>query len=58
MCKKSTKNDKSLTIGRPKAIRPVILGRVGGRGGGPGNLVLLVLGQSLAELSGTPSTTV
>ena len=44
-CKKSTKNDKSSTLGRPKDAFGDFFGRVGGRGGGPGNLVLLVLGQ-------------
>ena len=48
MCKKSTKNDKSSTLGRPKVFWMIVLGRVGGRGGRPGNLVLLVLGQTLA----------
>ena len=47
VCKKSTKNEKSSTPGRPWALYPATFGRVGGRGGGPGNLVLLVLGQSL-----------
>ena len=48
MCKKSTKNDKSSTLGRPWALYGATFGRVGGRGGRPGNLVLLVLGQTLA----------
>ena len=56
--RKSTKNDKSSTFERPWALYPATFGRVGGRGGGPGNLVLLVLGQILAELFDTPSTTV
>ena len=49
MCKKSTKNEKSSALGRKRQIPRTILGRVGGRGGRPGNLVLLVLGQTLAE---------
>ena len=51
MCKKSTKNDKSFTFGRPKVSRMIVFGRVGGRGGRPGKgfgKVLLVLGQTLA----------
>ena len=46
---KSNKNEKSLTPGRPWALYPATFGRVGGRGGRLGNLVLLVLGQTLAE---------
>ena len=46
MCKKSIKDDKSSTLGRPKDALGDFLGRVGGRGGRPGNLVLLVLGTS------------
>ena len=52
MCKKSTKNDKSSTLGRPKVFWMIVLGRVGGRGGRPGKgfgKVLPVLGQILAE---------
>ena len=45
---KSTKNEKKLTPGRPWAFYPGTFGRVGGRGGRLGNLVLLVLGQTLA----------
>ena len=51
---KSTKNEKSSTLGRPKVSRMVVFGRVGGRGGRPGKgfgKVLLVLGQTLAEHS-------
>ena len=54
MCKKSTKNDKSSTLGRPWALYGATFGRVGGRGGRPGKgfgKVLLVLGQTLAERS-------
>ena len=40
MCKKSTKNDKSSTLGRSKDALGDFLGRVGGRGGRLGNLVL------------------
>ena len=36
MCKKSTKNDKSSTLGRPKVIRTVVLGRPGGMSGAAG----------------------
>ena len=36
MCKKSTKNCKSSTFGKPKAVRPVILGRPGGVSGSTG----------------------
>ena len=36
MCEKSTKNDKSSTLGRPKVIRTVILGWAGGMSGGAG----------------------
>ena len=49
MCKKSTKNEKSSALGRKRQKSGQLLGRVGGRGGRPGNLVLLVLGQTLAE---------
>ena len=45
VCKKSTKNEKSFTFGRPKVSRMIVFGRVGGRGGRPGNLVLLVQGK-------------
>ncbi len=45
VCKKSIKNDKSSTHGRPRALDPTTLGRVGGRGGRLGNLVLGVLGN-------------
>ena len=54
LCKKSTKNDKSSTLGRPKDALGDFFGRVGGRGGRPGKgfgKVLLVLGQALAENS-------
>ena len=36
MCEKSTKNDKSSTLGRPNVIRTVILGWAGGMSGGAG----------------------
>ena len=36
VCKKSTKNEKSFTFGRPKVSRIIVFGRVGGRGGRPG----------------------
>ena len=36
MCEKSTKNDKSSTLGRLKAVRRVFLGRPGGMSGGAG----------------------
>ena len=45
MCKKSTKNENSAALGRPRGESAQILGRVGGRGGRPGNLVLLVQGK-------------
>ena len=49
---KSTKNEKSSTLGRPKDSLGDFWGRGGGRGGRPGKgfgKVLLVLGQTLAE---------
>ena len=39
MCKKSTKNDKSSTLGRPKAIRVHILVRPGGMSGAAGGSI-------------------
>ena len=61
VCKKSTKNEKSSALGRPKVSRMIVFGRVGGRGGRPGKgfgKVLLVLGQVLRTTFDTPSTTV
>ena len=46
--KSRLKIDKVGDMGRPRGECAQILGRVGGRGGRPGNLVLLVLGQTLA----------
>ena len=45
MCKKSTKNEKSSTLGADFGRVVPKNGRVGGRGGRPGNLVLLVQGK-------------
>ena len=36
MDKKSTNNEKKSTFGRPKVVRPVILGRPGGMSGAAG----------------------
>ena len=36
MCKKSVKNDKSSTLGRPWALYPATFGRPGGMSGGTG----------------------
>ena len=36
MCKKSTKNDKSSTFGRPEALYPATFGRPGGMSGAAG----------------------
>ena len=58
VCKKSTKNDKSSTLRRPKDALGDFWGRVGGRGGSPGNLFWEVLGQVLRTGFDTPSTTV
>ena len=58
VCKKSTKNEKSSTHGRPWALYPGPFGRVGGRGGRLGNLVLGVLGKKFQRTFDTPSTTV
>ena len=56
--KRLAKNEESSTLGRPKDALGDFLGRVGGRGGRLGNLVLLVLGQVLRTGFDTPSTTV
>ena len=45
MCKKSTKNEESSRHFGSKVNFRGISGRVGGRGGRPGNLVLLVQGK-------------
>ena len=54
MCQKSTKNEKSSALERPKEFCMVVLGRVGGRGGRPGKgfgKVLLELDTGIRHAS-------